>query len=952
MSDKVFNEKFIDRNIAELCKNFDCIRGANVNIARITPDIIDGVKPVVRRALYCMYMKDQGKIYRKVATISGDTFGKLHPHCLTGDTKFLVYGRGLVSLKKMAEEKGTYKTLSFNMDHDAVMMSTISNVRITREVNQYMIITFGHGSVITCTDDHQILVVENNVALWKPAKNIKVGDTLYGSSNVRYENDTTVDVINSLYPKVTDISIKAFPSVKIPMYDFTSDTDQNAMVFCHSKTNNSIATAIVHNSPVAIEDAIVNVAQPWHIGIPLIDINGNAGSVAGDPAGASRYIRAKISDYAQACFFEDWKDSVVDYTIGADEETKEPLFLPAKYPNVLIGGCLGIGYGMACNIIAYNFKEVIDATILLMTNPNAHIVLIPDSPSGCDIIESDFGKVCELGVGSYSMRCKYEIDANRNMIKITALPHQIDSNDIRAKIAEVKEKNGLSELIKMDDLSGEKVDIELTIRDDVNPYKFMKKLIKTIPGLEKTYPVNITLTNGLRNFDLPIRDVLLEWIKYRREQKRVVMSHKRARLLSDQRINDTKIFLMTGNNLHDTVEIFKSSHNRAEIESRLIERYHNSSIHMDSLTARTLSNMRMVELSLDAYNEYLVRQKEIAKELASVEETLKTENGIDKLIIAELRDGAKRFGHPRRSNVVPKELKMSLEVEGSCILQLSSDGMIIRRLATNVDEEPVPTDSNGFAVKVDNDSSFILIDDTGHHAFIKANEIPLDTEVPVNRYSKQNIDGNVVAMLPSDIESNLCCTLISKFGQLKRFRIADLGPSKKPIMALDSNDRIVKGVITAEKTSKDLLIYTNNGMGQRLDPNQLRITSPSAKGGNAFKLNGDDEIVGVYVINPKENAYLLYVTSKGKMRLNNIEYLPTRESKHDSMVQLIILNDRDKLVSVLGCNKLDKVTVYFDDSSSEVIDISTMPESTMSSEPKKMTNKNAVSNNIIKARIC
>ena len=140
-------------------------------------------------------------------------------------------------------------------------------------------------------------------------------------------------------------------------------------------------------------------------------------------------------------------------------------------------------------------------------------------------------------------------------------------------------------------------------------------------------------------------------------------------------------------------------------------------------------------------------------------------------------------------------------------------------------------------------------------------------------------------------------------------------------------------------------------MGHRLDPNSIRITSPSAKGISGFKLKKDDEICGVYAISPEENTHLLYVTAKGKARLNLIDYLPTRESKHDEMVQLITLNDRDKLVAVLGCNKLDKATVYFDDSDSETIDIKKLPESTMSSEPKKVTNKNAVSNNITKVKI-
>lgn len=779
-----FDEKFIDKNIAALCEEYDKIKGANTNLARIAPDFVDGLKPVQRRVLYIMYLKDQGKTFRKLATISGDTFGRVHPH-----------------------------------------------------------------------------------------------------------------------------------------------------------------------SPTSIEDAVVNVEQEWHNSIPLVDGDGNWGTVSGDPAGASRYIKARLSAYSFACFFEDWKDSVVDMVMGYDEETKEPVYLPAKYPNALLNGCLGIGYGMASNIPPFNFKEVVEACITLMADPNANIILIPDSPSGCDIIEGDFGKISEMGNGTYSMRCKYKIDAENNTICITNLPYQISVNSIREKISDIKEKNGLPELMNMNDLSGGVVDLQLVIRDDVNPYKFMRKLISEVSGLEKSYPVNISVTNDCESFDYSVKKLLVEWIRYRREQKRVVITHKRTTLLAEQRTNDVKIFLMNKHNLDDTIAIFRSSRNRIEIEKRLIETYRNSEIRMDSLQAKTVSMMRFYELSIESYESCLKRREELFAELKDVEDILNVENGIDKLIIAELRDGIKRFGTPRRSNVVPYKIKVSSNVEGSCILQMTSDGNILRKIATNVHEEAVPIDNNGFAVRVDNDSSFILVNEAGYYSFIRVKDLPVDTEVPVNRYTKQRLDGNIIAMLPWDMDSDLCCTLISKMGVLKRMKISEMGPSKKPCIVLDKNDTLVRGIVTALSSTKDILVYTKNGMGQRFDPNLIRNTSPSAKGGNGFKLNREDEIVGCYAINPDENQYILYVTVKGKMRLNLIDYLPIRDSKHDAMVMLISINDRDRLLSVVGCNKLDKLQVFFDDGFMEIIDISKLEEGTMSSEPKKVTTKNAVSTNVVKVKL-
>lgn len=701
----------------------------------------------------------------------------------------------------------------------------------------------------------------------------------------------------------------------------------------------------------AISNATTLLAQTWRNSIPLVQGVGNFGNIDGSRAGADRYIQARLSEYAQACFFEDWKESVVDMVLAFDDETMLPVYLPARYPNIFLNGTLGLGYAMAVNIPAFNFREVIEACIMLMRNENYNVVLIPDSTTGAAIVETDFASICNRGLGSYTQRCTYEIDVENNIITITSLPELTTAIDIREKIATLKEHGDLQALVNMEDLSKKTICIRLILRDDANPYKFMKKLISKVSGLERTYPVNITIEHNLRTEDWSIKTTLLEWIKWRRWQKRLQIMNKRSALMSEQRVLEVKLFIMNKDNLDETLRIFREGNNRAEIEEALIKRYRNTPIRMDSQQARALANMRMIELSKDAYKEYQQRFDEVNAELDKVEKILTEPDGIDKVIIAELRDGVKRFGTPRRSNVVPREISVENEVEGLCILQLSSDGNIIRRQGTNAEEEPIPTDSNGFACLVDNDSSFIIIDDSGNHSFIKAKELPVDTEVPVDRFSKKPLNGNIVAMLPVDLESDKCCLLISRKGIVKRIKINDIKPAKKPCISLDDDDKLVRGIILNQHTNKEILVYTKEGYGQRLDPKSIKITSPSAKGGSGFKLIDKDEIVGCYSIDPLHNSYLLYVTRNGKMRLNNIQYLPVRNSKHDSMVKLIQIADRDRLVAVVGCNKLDKVSVFFDDNDSEVIDLDKMEETTMGALPQKVTKKNAVSSNITKVKI-
>lgn len=1136
-----FDEKFIEKEIAPLCLEYDKIRGMNVNVSRIAADLIDGLKPVQRRAIYIMYLKDGGKTFRKLATISGEVFGRAHPHSPVAiedaivnmeqpwhNTIPLIEGEGNFGSchDKYTEvltrngwklfSKITYNDLLASVDPETGNMIFEHPVNIIAYPYEGQMICGKHkqGLDFMVTPNHKMVVqpyqknhgkhvfknwefVEaGNIPKYSKMRNrfyqnketnlppVIFPSEIISNGNILPRFEISMDlwlqfigiyladgcmvtckkdsypyikiIISAVsnprkleyYPELFNkMGIHAYQtkggfniinkriSDKLISYglwnkharfkfvpDFIFDLDKsyiqqflygfymgdgytidNTTVYCTSSQQLAEEIQILlmmTGIPSRInrrirEDQYINGRKinsnnmqyqvySWYGKHQSLDRNKYvtrryyndyvycaevptyhtlitrrngcillSGNCSGDPAGASRYIKAKLSDYAIACFFEDWKDSVVDMQLAYDEETKIPEYLPAKYPNVLLNGCLGIGFGASCNMFPANFREVVEATIMLMKDPKANIILIPDSPTGASIIATDFAAICNRGVGTYSQRCTYEIDSVNNIITITSVPDQVTVNSIRERIADIKVQGGLSELLDMKDLTRDKVNVELHIREDVNPYKFMRKLIKEVAGLEKAYPVTITITNDYTTVDYSVKGLLLDWIKWRREQKRVSISNKRTTLIAEQRANDVKLFIMDPKNLDDTVKIFRTSRNRAEIEQRLIERYHDTEIRMDSLQARTLSSMRMVDLTIESYEACIKRKAELEEELKNVDEILDTENGIDKVIIAELKDGIKRFGTPRRSNVVPQKISIENEVEGSCILQLSSEGMIIRKPCTNAEEDPIPTDCNGFAIYVNNDESFIIIDENGYHSFVKVSELPVDAEVPLNRYMKKNLDGKIVAMLPVDMDVSRCCTLISQKGVVKRFRINDIGPSKKPCISLDPDDRIVRGIVLTENSRKEILVYTEEGYGQRLLSTSIKITSPMAKGGNGFKLSGDDKICGCFVIDPIDSQYVLYTTLKGKMRLNRLEFLPVRNTKHDNMVNLIQLNDRDKLVSVQGCNKLDKATAYFVDGSSETIDINKLEESTMSSKPKKILTKDMSTSqsNIVKVKI-
>lgn len=327
------NEKFIDKNIGQLCKDYDRIRGANVNLQRITCDIIDGLKPVQRRALYIMFLKNQGKDFRKLASISGDTFGRIHPHAPTSiDDAIVGLAQEWHNSIPLIEGKG-----NFGCHDDKTEVLTQRGWQYFRHLH--------YGDKLASV--HPI----RGEVIWERPKSIFKyeydGNLIYFRDSHKSEYSSYDFMVTPNHRmlisalKFVEASVLKNTPAKIPLVR-TSDisTSMTSIDMQWSDTSSLIVNEIPYKGYVyCAEVPTYNTLITRRNGKILISGN----SLSGDPAGASRYIYAALSEYARACFFDDWKYSVVDMTMGYDEETKEPLYLPAKYPNILLNGCLGIG---------------------------------------------------------------------------------------------------------------------------------------------------------------------------------------------------------------------------------------------------------------------------------------------------------------------------------------------------------------------------------------------------------------------------------------------------------------------------------------------------------------------------------------------------------------------------------------------------------------------------------
>jgi len=265
----------------------------------------------------------------------------------------------------------------------------------------------------------------------------------------------------------------------------------------------------------AVEDTLVKLAQPWNNIQCTIVGSGNFGSVAGASAAAGRYIEAKLSYYAYKCFFEEYDDKIVNTKLNYLGNMLEPEFLPAKYPNVMINNTFGIGYGISTSICTYNLKEVLEATISLMEDPDQDVIMLyPDSSTGASIVdEGQFEQICRTGKGRFKMRGVIEIDEDNNILNIKSTPLMTSWEKIKRPLFELL-NDGKTNLMKdfKDLCEFNTMHYQIFLKKEVDPYSVVS-MIYAKTQMEKTFNVNFKLIEDWADQDYNIKSVLQTWIE-------------------------------------------------------------------------------------------------------------------------------------------------------------------------------------------------------------------------------------------------------------------------------------------------------------------------------------------------------------------------------------------------------------------------------------------------------
>jgi len=708
----------------------------------------------------------------------------------------------------------------------------------------------------------------------------------------------------------------------------------------------------------SISDVAIGMSQEWVNNVPLTYTPGNNGSIRGDAAAAPRYLDIEISDFAYDCYFSDFKNSGVDMRLSYTGESYEPVILPAKYPVAIInGGFSSIGYGFSSNVPPYNFKEVCEAVITLIDDPNAKIILYPDLPSGADLIMSkkEAKEIFEKAENDVKikMRAHASIDYINNIITFTSVPMQVTTNMIISGINTLRLSGAFDEIKEINDRTTDQdgLIIEVVLNQvvkekngkdrPVNPDVVLEKLYKSKTNLKKNNASSIILIDDFVSDDYSIRSLLLSWIDYRRDTVRASLNNKLTSLLEDQHINNIKIFLCQSDNIEKILQISKTSKNIDEYRDNLMKAYN-----ITSLQAKTIASMPTSAFNRDSKASFKDKGEEIDKEIERLKKIIDSDSKVDKVIIEEMKEGIAKYGRSRRSLVINDE---NAVIDNSCIIGITEDGYIKKILNDGKPIGHVSKDSSSMmmAIPAQDSDALLLFDSTGCKHLLQVSALPLLKEknngLQISKYIKLQKNARVISssLVPRNVGTigEYFYIMITKKGVTKRVSISsflkskDLTVGSSQAIILNDGDEL-EVVLCTPSENQDIIIFTDYGDGMRLPVSEIPLQLPGSKGVKVVSLKGNENILGANLMRPEDN-YLVYVTSAGKVKRTELQYFPVMKKK-DEPLCLVNLETGEYLVSVKSVQGDETITFYKKKSGSENIKVSDIPVKTRAAKADKM----------------
>ena len=658
-------------------------------------------------------------------------------------------------------------------------------------------------------------------------------------------------------------------------------------------------------------DTIARLCQTFSNNIPLITTEGNAGTMAGgDDAAAARYLDVTLPEFTAKVLFDEF-DGKVNMKPSYDDSAVEPICLPARFPLILLNGTAGIGYTLSSDVPPYNINEVADATIKLLKNPDAKIRLIPDLPTGCDIIIVSDNK--------FIMQSTYEIDMVNYVITITNTPYMqfIEKLDNQLRILQ-DSPNKIQEILTFDQ---EQENLENGLRyvircKQCNLYKVLETLFKRIPGFRVGFTTTnmVVVDNDFRTKEFTPRRILRSWIDFRLAYKRGWFLRELVEKSAKYDMLSGKLFLLSPENLDRTIRVFKKSENDEAIINNLVKEYKGE---VTSSQANYVKNLRLSQLNASEYKATKKKIGELMDEIEYIHDNVADPEKIRDVVIGEIKEIKEKYGFPRRSRILNSQTNDGSNIS---IVQILTDGTIM--FSETEDPEHMSSD----IVPISGEE-VCLIDDKGNFIKVNLDKVPHGKPLTLTSIGK-TVMGNCVAAVSNKINN---IVILTNRGRIKYMPIDKIpsNATRKPLVPISGDERIVSILEVPDTSNSDILVYTNDGLGKRISTSDLnKVNSVDAAGQFIIKA---DNVSGMFCINSNK-PYLVYVTKLGRVRLNHSKYLSTVKKFADPK-PIIKLSQQDDLIAVFCVNNDQSITLYHADSRISTVHINSLQPTTMAVEP-------------------
>ena len=695
------------------------------------------------------------------------------------------------------------------------------------------------------------------------------------------------------------------------------------------KSANTVGTVIAKyhsHGDTSVYSAMKVLTNWFECKMPLINYDSNSGSLQGGPQAAMRYTESYMSKFAVDCLFGDLQESksVVDWQNTFDNHTVEPESLPVRIPLLLVNGTFGIAIGRRIEVPMHALNDVIDATLAVLHDPKAKVILIPDPCQKCEIIDTDWKKISNMGYGLFTERGIVEINTMKNgtqYLAIRSVPDLITADSIMEKVEDLIKNNILIQVSDIQDHSTEEcLDIWLILKKGADA-NYVKQMLYKNTSLQDTKRVNLQVINGTEICNISYKAYIAYFIEYRRECKFRLYNARLQK--AETRLHQIEIYIkiLESGDVENIVHMIR---NQSSMEESYLVDWLMKKLNITDLQAKFVLHIEIGRLSRGHLNKYKEEQKKLQGEIQNYITVITNKEYIDKEIEAELLEIRQKYNQPRKSILI-SEAEASNIPEGEFKVVLTEQNFL-KKMAVNEPIKVIKGDQPKCVTIADNSKDLLLFDQMGKVfrlpvskiAFTDKNSVGIDLRMLIKKATSNIISimyEPIVEMLNNKTSKYFIVT-VTKGGLIKKMDLADVlsaTPSGIIYSKLNQGDRICDTLIANNKS--DIIVYTGT-KALRFGIDEVPYLKRATLGNQAMKTSEPIDGISVITADTKE---LIVVTAKGKFN-KLVSSALVRSNRNKAGSKVIKLSKGDYIKNIFTCNGNVSIKITRAD---EVLEINT-----------------------------